>query len=323
VDQRTRDEIQEALRSADRALRLAEKALLRVPVDAPESETEGPAADPAEQALSDFLFGAVEQAKVFEEQDPQSFKARVVPMLDDLLRFVLSKQMYQAGPRGDGTTNLDTTTATQTYEKCLRACTENSLNHTEVMTPFVQGATLKNWGDVDVDIDLVIMRYETPGHVTAHVDEAELAALVEAARTVAGAVDRIQTALREQGIDWKVSNDSGQLITELHVSGPKGQWAATIPTGDVVTAIFNRLSVVEVDYDNPQEGWWDAARTDHDLPQQLLPIVRGKESSIICHRSDIAKIEGWAANLPGWADGTETSPTPLILRDAHEVDILG
>lgn len=328
MDTRERDDILDALRSAQRALRKAEKALVQAPVtdnsdeDVRDSRDEATSGDPAEKALSDFLFGAAAKAKQYEEQDPQSFRARFEPMRDELLGFVLTKRMVQESPKGSGTVQLDPTDGTQTYEKCLKACTENNINQTELMRPFVESADLKNWGDVNVNVDLVLMRYETPGPVTTHVDEAALQGLMEGARKTPGAVDRTQAALREAGIGWDMADANGNLATELTVPGVKGQWAACIDTRRIVAEIVGRLSIVEVDYGSKQQGWWDAARLDHGLPIQLLPIVRNKDPSIVCHRDDVRDIEHWAAQLPGWYDGDDDSPTPLVFRDALPDDIL-
>ena len=322
MDQRTRNEIQDALRSADRALRLAEEALLREPIDDVQDSRIQNTVAPAEKALSDFLFAAAEEAKVFEEQDPQSFRTHVEPMRADLLRFVLVKQMYQSSPRGSGTVQLDTTDATQTYEKCLQVCTETGINQTELMTPFVERAGFKNWGDVDVTTDLVLMRYETSTAVEAHLDVGQLQGLMRAARKTAGAVDRVQAALREAGVQWNVADDAGNLADTLGVSGVKGQWVVCIPVLEVADTVIGLLAVVEVDYDSEQEGWWDAARLDHNLPSVLLPIIRGKERRVVCQRVEVENLEDWAAKLPGWSGETDTHPTPLVVREAQADDIL-
>lgn len=329
MDAQERDDVLETLRSAQRALRSAEKALVRLSTDdvAPRNRNadrpDTVAAAPAERALREFLFAAAAQAKQFEESDPQSFRARVITRLEELLRFLLSKQMIQETRKGSGTIQLDPTTATQTYERCLKACTENNLSQTDIMRAFVAQYEAKNWGDVDVETDLVFMRYETPGPITAHLNPSDLRKLVEAARKVPGAVDRCASSLRESGVLWEVSDEkSGTLADTMVVSGVQGQWAACVNTTAIVRHVVSLLSVVEVDYNSQQQGWWDDARIAHDLPNQLLPIIRNKDPMIVCHRTDIAGIEDWAASIPGWYEGSDDAPTPLIFRDAVIDDIL-
>lgn len=331
MDGRTLDEVVKALRSAVRALRAAEKALLHSPRDeaAPVRDSEianeppAPQVDPAEKALMDYLSAAAEHAKLFEEQDPQSFRAQFEPMKRDLHEAVLKGDMYQVGPAGAGMISFDNTPGTTLYEQCLRAMRANKLHAGDLVAPYVEQPQIKNWGDVDSDCDLVFMRYETPGTVTAHLNEGKLNQLMEAARRVPGAVDRCRSALTAQGVVWEVSDPrTGKLACEMQVSGVEGKWAACLDANQVLADVVGRLAVVEVDYDNNQEGWWDAARIDRSLPQQLLPIIRGKEKSIICHRSEIDKIEDWAATMPGWYEGTEEHPTPLVIRDAVTDDIL-
>lgn len=320
------DEAIEAIRSAVRALRAAERALklARQATPAPvATEPEGltkDAADPAEKALYDFLFKAAQDAKEFEEQDPQAFRTHFEAKQEDLLEAILRGDMFQTGPKGSGMVSLDNTDGTQMYEVCLRAMRKNNIHQTDLIRPFVEAAEFKNWGDVDTSNDVVIMRYETPGPVEAHLDESQLASLMEAARKSPGAVDRCRSRLTEQGIHWDVSNAKhGSLDLDLKVDGVCGKWTACIPADKVMTEIVSRLGVVEVDYDATTEGWWDAARVDHNLPQKLLPIIRGKEPRIVCLREDLAPMETWAADLPGWYDGDST---PLILRDAVADDIL-
>ena len=329
MDTRTVDEVVKALRSAVRALRAAEKALLQapsgtatpaLPSEPPCSE---PASAPAEQALDAFLLAAAESARTFEEQDPQSFRVRFDPLKEDLFQALLKGDMYQSSSKGAGMVSLDNTAGTEFYEQCLKGMRVTELEASDILLPHLESADLKTWGDVDPETDLVFMRYETTGDVEANLDPDELQALMEEARKVPGAIDRIRSSLADKGIRWEMSNArTGDLATSLFVSDVEGKWVASFNATALLNDIVGRLAVVEVDNDAVQEGWWDAARSDRDIPRQIVPIVRSKEPSIICHQSDIENIEDWAAGLPGWYDGTDDSPTPLVMRNAVSNDIL-
>jgi len=319
------DEAIEAIRSAVRALRAAERALKlaqsapQAP-DASPSEVQPGVSDPAERALLDYIVTTVQQFKDYEEQDPQSFRKLFDPMRDDLLSGIVKGDMYQVSARGKGMVSFDNTEGTTLYETALKVMRENNIHQPDLLQPFVNEAELKNWGDVSADADLVIMRYETSGPQTLRLDEAQLQSLMEAARKTPGAIDRTRVGLAEAGIQWAVSDvRSGIVDSAVEVTGVNAKWAACIPSADVLRAVAGLLSVVEVDYENQQQGWWDLARADRDLPQQLLPIIRSKEPSIVCHRSDIGPIEEWASGIPGWYDDNST---PLCMRDAVLDDIL-
>ena len=329
MDARALDEVVKALRSAARALRAAEKALLQSPSDAAPAFTEEPVAigdpttDPREKALSDFLFAAVAHAKQYEEQDPQSFRANYEPLKDSIREASLRGDMYQIGPKGSGMVSFDNTTATHMYEKCLAGMQNTGLPSSDIVASYVDAPVFKPWSEVDVENDLVLMRYETPGPIEANLDEAQLSVLAEAARQSPGAVDRCRSALADAGVTWAAFEATGALVTTMTLTGVNGQWAACADTNDILSNVLSRLSVIEIDFDNEQQGWWDAARQDRAIPQKLLKIIRNQEKDAICHRTEIDKIEDWAASLPGWYEGVnDASPTPLIMRDAVANDIL-
>lgn len=259
-----------------------------------------------------------------EEQDPAVFAQKAQAQQDDLLRFILVKQMFQSGPKGAGAIGLDPTEATRVYEQALKAMTENGINQTEVMTPFIHNLLPKHWGDVDPDKDLVVFRYETPGPVTGHLDMAALKPLVEAARKAPGSLDRVSKRLAaECAVAWEpVEGKTSQINCAVVLSNVEAKWCACVDASAVVEAVVARLAVVEVDPGNTQEGWWDAARLDTSIPQAVLPVIRGQQPKVLCLKSDIDKIEDWAASLAGWYDGSELNPIPLIVRDAASSDIL-
>ncbi len=330
MDERTRAEVIKALRSAVRALRAVEQAIAQAPagpvtapsVPSPEAPS-APVVDPVEAALSDYLKSSASSLKQNEEQNPESFLSKARSKLADLLRFAMNKQMFQEGPKGSGATSLDPTLATQTFEKLLKVMTETGLNQTDLLQPFVNALAPKNWGDVNVDEDLVLYRYETPGPVTGSLDQSAFEPLVEAARAVPGALDRTATALKADHIAWEPTDvKTGTINCTITLNNVEAKWCGCVPTSDVLGSVVSHLSILEVDPANQQQGWWDAARIASSLPAQVLPIIRGKEKKVTFLRNDADKVEDWAASLPGWYDGPPDNPTPLIVRDAVSNDIL-
>ena len=341
MKQQTRADIATALRAAARTLRAKGEALPAVPavpeVEAPEAEAPEVAEAPAEPeppeaapvssqqetALANFIRESAAGLKQNEEQDPASFMGLVEAKKADLLRFATTKQMYQEGPKGSGATALDPTPATQTFERLLRVMTETGIDKVALLQPFIDALIPKNWGDVNVDDDLVLVRYETPGPVTGHLDRALLEPLVEAARAAPGSIDRAAVVLKDEHIAWEPTDvKTGTVNCAIVLDNVDAKWCAVTPTDFLLSTVVDYLSVLEVNSENTQQGWWDAARIAHALPAQLLPIIRGKDKKVIFLRSDADQVEEWAAALPGWSSEGDLSSTPLIVRDAVSNDIL-
>jgi hypothetical protein len=330
MDEQTRAEVIKALRSAVRALRAAEKAIVQAPASgapatAPSApaEAQPPAADPAETALLNYIKDSVATLKKNEEQNPEFFVSKLHAKQSELLRFAMGKQMLQEGPKGAGAASLDPTPATQMFEKLLKVMTETGINQTDLLAPFVNALVPKNWGDVNVDEDLVLFRYQTPGPVKAGLSREVFEGLVEDARKVPGALERVAAQVKEDHIAWEPTDaKTGTINCGVVIDNIDAKWCGCVQTSDVVGAVVSHLSVIEVDQENQQQGWWDAARIAPSLLPQVLPIIRGKDKKVVFLRSDADKIEDWASSLPGWYDGPEANPTPLVVRDAVSNDIL-
>jgi hypothetical protein len=332
MDERTRAEVIKALRTAVRALRAAEKAIVQAPAttgapatdpSAPASDPQAAQVDPVETALLNYIKDSAATLKKLEEQDPRFFVSKLQTKQADLLRFAMSKQMFQEGPKGAGATALDPTPATQTFEKLLKVMTETGINQTDLLAPFVNALVPKNWADVNVDEDLVLFRFQTPGPVKGSLNRQAFESLVEDARKVPGALDRVAALVKEDHIAWEPTDaKTGTINCAIVINNVDAKWCGCVPTSEVLASVVSHLSVIEVDDANQQQGWWDAARIAPSLPQQVLPIIRGKDKKVIFLRTDADKVEDWAGSLPGWYDGPEECPTPLIVRDAVSNDIL-
>jgi hypothetical protein len=174
----------------------------------------------------------------------------------------------------------------------------------------VDEPAFKPWGDVDVTTDVVLFRYENKGTIDVPLNEKQLQALIGKAREAPGAVERVQAVLAAAGIEWDGGNT---LRAPVHA-----KWCATMDCRNVVDAVASRFIVVEPRVDVSPE-WWAAATAAHDVPQAILPVMRGKEARVLCQSSLADAIEAWAAALPGWY--AEDGSSPLILRNASKEDL--
>jgi hypothetical protein len=279
-------------------------------------EIEAP--DP-KQALFDYVYDTAVQAKTAEESDPETFRLRFEPMQDRLLESAIRGDMYQQLPKGQGMVSFDNTEGTKVFETCLKVMREQGLHQPDLLRPFIRNANLKNWSDVNVDSDLVIMRYETSGPVIAYLDPSKLSSLMDDARAVPGAADQVRSSLDAEGIRWGVADSKGRPITTLEVVGCMGRWAACVPVDEVVVALVQLLGVIELNKEHDESAWYDAARTASGLPQPMLPMIRGKKPRIVCRKADMESIRSWAQSLSGWHTNEST---PLVMRDAVPDDIL-
>lgn len=324
MDEKTREEVIHALRSAARALRMAEQTLLRapsaVPAPAPQAALPAPTAEPpAVAALVAFIEQAATQCKQFEEQNPESFRRRLAGV--DLLKFLLDRKVYQVAPEGDGAVRPETYNAFTLMEKCFQVMTSTRIDAPQVLAPFIAAVETKNWNDVDQDVDLVLMRYKTDGDVEFKLDEQMLTRLVEDARKLPGAVQRAETLLSQKAVRWTPVSNNEVSTTAFH-QDVQANWAATINMQAVAQAIASMLALIEVAQNNDQIGWWDAASATADVPQAALPVVRGNETRILVQLAEANEVEDWAAKLPGWYDGPPDAPNPLLIRNITTDDIL-
>ena len=321
------DEVVEALRSAVRSLRAAERVLLNVnQTEQPEvvqvtAPISSPEIDKNESALLSFILDSAKTVKAYEEEDPQSFLSRYLPMVDNLVEAVLKGEMYQSCQGGTGFVPLDNVGATTLFEKTLRGMRGNNLQAKDFIEKYVGNPSVKTWGDVDTNEDLVIFRFETDGPVEASMFLDNLAPLLERAKDVPGAVDRCRSAAMDSGVEAPLyDSTTGQVDPSLVVSGVTARWVASVPVSALIRDVVDVLSVIEVDDTSPSVGWWDAARASREIPDLMLPIVRGKDKSAVIRRADVADVESWAASLPDWYGELSN---PIIFRNAMSNDILG
>ena len=270
--------------------------------------------------LLSFLQGEVAQARKEEEEEDTNGKEVLQENMPQIIRSVLSGDMYQAGTDGSGVMSFDDTPATTKYELLLKSIRNNKLSHKDLITPLIEDSSFKNWSDVDTDTDLVIFRYETPDNaLEVEVDSEELARLANQARQTPGAIEEVVRTLREDGVDWDyATSNTGELSNSLTVKNVRGRWAACLQTEDLLDEVLASLSVVEINDDAQNPAWWKAARLASKRPQVLLPILRGNDQSVIVLRSDIPVIEDWASTIQCWADSDET---PIAVREAVREDV--
>jgi len=76
--------------------------------------------------------------------------------------------------------------------------------------------------------------------------------------------------------------------------------------------------LIQVDYENNDDAWWDAARSSVDCPKVLQPIVHGNEDEVVVTARQLRQAEVWAGALPGWDEGPQFAPHPLLMGNPAE-----
>jgi hypothetical protein len=80
---------------------------------------------------------------------------------------------------------------------------------------------------------------------------------------------------------------------------------------------------VVVDQENGDEEWWDAASADAGKQSPavaaLFARIDASQASVhgvCCRAQDAEALVAWATDLPGWGDGPEHAPNPLLVQPA-------
>lgn len=72
---------------------------------------------------------------------------------------------------------------------------------------------------------------------------------------------------------------------------------------------------VKVDEENAAETWWNTVRFRDDAPPEIKGFLDGITPwSIRIPRAALPEILAWCEDQPGWAEGPEYAPHPLIVR---------
>ncbi len=320
MDETTRAQIVDALRSAAGALRRAELALVRAPSADPVSPAPGgPVLEGPERALFDFVKNEADRNKAFEESDPESFKLRLEAMNLDLLRFAVDRQTFVVGPKSAGAVSPEAVPAGNVFEKILKLLTAEGVNASEVLAPFVASPLVKNWSDVSPESDFTLVKYETEGPVPCLLDD-QLGLLIQQAKLAPGAIERVVSALKDLQIEWTPFVD-GKLVNVFAHHHIEAKWCAVVDCLAIASAVAQMMSLVEVS-EVRDPVWWTAAAGSDSVPQPILEVIRGRKPSTVIKRAEADMINTWAAALPGWSDVSVPKTSPLSIRDLTVNDIL-
>lgn len=261
-----------------------------------------------------FLTSEAERARALEEGSPDNAKAMFDEELQTINDGVLKGEMLQSGTAGTGLVAFDNTPATTRFEELFKTIKETDLDPS-IVADHVNESSMKGWGDVDTNSDLVVFRYETPDDmIEHHVDKEKLVSLMEMAKSSLGALPEITSTLRAEGAQWEPGPEFDNCA--MIISDVRGRWAACLSTEDLLKDVLSKLAVVEL---NPAENpAWSTAASSSTIPGKMLPIVRGNEDRVVIQREELDAINEWASQLPGWAEFDET---PLTVRDAVREDV--
>lgn len=77
-----------------------------------------------------------------------------------------------------------------------------------------------------------------------------------------------------------------------------------------------------VDWENTGEtadgqNWWDEARARTDTPRELIDLMTAEDSEAIVPLPRAEEVAAWCESIPGWDNGPEYAPHPLIIEDWH------
>lgn len=79
-----------------------------------------------------------------------------------------------------------------------------------------------------------------------------------------------------------------------------------------------QIKEIKIDWENYTESWWTAAHAalnDGSAPKFLRPIL--ENSSLVCELNvtpkEARQAHDWATSLPGWYEGPEHAPHPLLI----------
>jgi hypothetical protein len=69
-----------------------------------------------------------------------------------------------------------------------------------------------------------------------------------------------------------------------------------------------------MDYENNTEDWWyNAHRCGRRIPQELRPLFETDDvQDVYVSQDRWHLVRDWCVSIPGWLDGPEHAPTPLI-----------
>lgn len=69
--------------------------------------------------------------------------------------------------------------------------------------------------------------------------------------------------------------------------------------------------LVGTDWENGDEDWWDAANTATNAP--AVWQAAASADPIVVTADEAEQIIAWAETLPGWDEGPEFAPHPLVV----------
>lgn len=80
---------------------------------------------------------------------------------------------------------------------------------------------------------------------------------------------------------------------------------------------------IMIDQENNAEEWWDAARADAGEQSPAVAALFARIDAatasvhgVCCRAQDAEALVAWASDLPGWGDGPEHAPNPLLVQPA-------
>lgn len=90
------------------------------------------------------------------------------------------------------------------------------------------------------------------------------------------------------------------------------------------------LISINVDEENSAEEWWAHAQNSDDAPnvggvdedgrQRVFSAwLSSSARTLVLAEEDADRVLEWAAALPGWEDGPEWAPTPLVTEEGEVV----
>lgn len=79
--------------------------------------------------------------------------------------------------------------------------------------------------------------------------------------------------------------------------------------------------LVQVDWENNSD-WWDAARDAvcikprPALPDAFVDFLLGGDESVELPERDAKVAEAWSQTIPGWDNGIDRAPHPLLFTES-------
>jgi hypothetical protein len=78
------------------------------------------------------------------------------------------------------------------------------------------------------------------------------------------------------------------------------------------------MKLIEVDWRNNSELWWDVARTEAGNCPSACQDILGRAERVIVVDEDAGAFELWAEKIPGWADGPAYARHPVTITDVED-----